>query len=505
MRRVIASIGLLLYALSASPAFAQTGTTLPALPQLTPAISGPSDIAVGRILVLDASGTRGLGENTTYRWYRDDMSQPISRSVEAVFTPEESGVTVFRLVVQTTISDEVIEAEVTHVVIVYDRKIVLIADPSVPSDKLALHQQAAAEAGVFLRILQPQETPLPLDTEEALINVIVENGASLTGAEAIVLWTEGITGIQALLRAAETEPQRVPSLETQSIMLITEGSLQRLSRTVQGHFAVLRPDRIIVTRKEAINPLVSAINLDQVLTDLELRDIDYDVVDESNVGVRPWNLLSSLVNFMLTHGVSSQTVILLLTLPVIATILAFLKQVIGVTTFGLYTPSIVALSFLALGWGIGLLFLLAILGSGYATRTLMRRWRLLHIPKVAIILTAVSITLLLLLGAAAAFDITFSRDTVFVLLIMSTLAESFLTLKNEEGMLSAVLGVSETILAALLCVFIVQWSPLQSLILAFPELILLTIVFNAFLGRWTGLRLVEYFRFREVFKHLQEE
>jgi hypothetical protein len=42
-------------------------------------------------------------------------------------------------------------------------------------------------------------------------------------------------------------------------------------------------------------------------------------------------------------------------------------------------------------------------------------------------------------------------------------------------------------------------------VLAYPETILVTFPVNLFLGRWTGLRVVEYFRFREVFKHLQEE
>jgi len=77
--------------------------------------------------------------------------------------------------------------------------------------------------------------------------------------------------------------------------------------------------------------------------------------------------------------------------------------------------------------------------------------------------------------------------------------------KSEEGWKAASFGIGETVLAALVCVFIVQWSFLQSLILAYPELILLTVGVNVFLGRWTGLRLVEYFRFREVFKHIQEE
>jgi hypothetical protein len=192
-------------------------------------------------------------------------------------------------------------------------------------------------------------------------------------------------------------------------------------------------------------------------------------------------------------------------LPLIATILAFFKQIIGITTLGLYTPSIIALSFLALGWWIGLLFLLFILATGYFTRSVMRRWRMLYIPKVAIILTVVSFTLLLLLGIGTLFGITFSRDTVFILLIMSSLAENFLNMKTEQGFRSAFVGIGETVLAALLCVFIVQWPLLQSFVLAYPEVVLVTIVINAMLGRWTGLRLLEYFRFREVFKHLQEE
>jgi hypothetical protein len=183
---------------------------------------------------------------------------------------------------------------------------------------------------------------------------------------------------------------------------------------------------------------------------------------------------------MLTKGVPSQTVILLLVLPVIAMILAFLKQIVGITTFGLYTPSIIALSFLALGWQIGVLFLCFIVATGYLTRMAMRRMRLLYIPKVAIILTVVSFTLLLLLGISAYFDVTFSRETIFILLIMSTLAESFLNLKTEQGWTSAILGIGETIMAALLCVFIVQWTLFQSIILAYPELLLLTIVVDVF-------------------------
>ncbi len=482
---------------SATNSLADTGINI--------VITGPSDVQVGRTVVLDASSSTGLGENTTYRWYRGAIPQPISSTVEAVYTPEQPGLTTIRLVVHTTIDGEEVEVESQKVITVYERKIVMIADSTIAKEKLAIHEQSASEAGIFLQVLQPTDAGIPITIEESLFTMLSEQTYALIGAETIVLWTEGIGGLQALRRAVENDPERLQAMQNQSIILITNASLRPLTRTAQGPFAILKPQQILVTRKEAINPLFTVADLTALEEELHSRDIDLVVVDDSTTRARLWAPLSSLVDAMLAHGISSQIVILLLILPIIATILAFLKQVVGVTTFGLFTPSIVALSFLALGWPIGIVFLLIILISGYATRSFMKQWRLLYVPKVAIILTVVSITLMILLAGGSLVGITFSRDTVFILLIMSTLSESFLNVKNEEGLYSAIIGIGETILAALLCVFIVQWSVLQSFVLAYPELILLTIVANLLLGKWTGLRLVEYFRFREVFKHLQEE
>lgn len=468
-------------------------------------ITGPTDVAVGRTIVLDASSSRTFGQPVEYEWFIGGSRFPISRTVEAVYTPERPGAITIRLVLTLKRDRTEFTSEALHTITVYNRKVVLIADASVPSEKLAIHQQAAADAGVFLRVLQAPAAATPVGSEEALTSLLVEQSAALGGANAVVLWTEGISGLQALLRAVQNKPELRAGLQNQTIILLTEAGLSTVARTARGPYGMLQPQQILVTRKEAVPLLLNAGSTEDFLRDTTQRDIDFLRVDASTAGLRPWNALSFLVNAMLVRGVPTQTVILLLVLPVIATILAFFKQVIGITTFGLYTPSIVALSFLALGWQIGVAFLLFIIATGYATRALMARWRLLYIPKVAIILTVVSIILLLLIGTSAFFGISFTRETVFILLVMSTLSESFLTLKTEEGWTAALLGIGETVVVALLCVSLVQWSPFQSLLLAYPELILLTIVVNAFLGRWTGLRLVEYFRFREVFRHLQEE
>lgn len=466
-------------------------------------IQAPDDGPVGRTMILDASTSHVTGaERVRYAWYLGNQQQSFSTAVDALFTPEREGTVAFRLVIRATIGGQTVESQAEKSVVAYRRKIVVVADPSVPADALALHRQTASGAGVFVRLLQPEVSSARRGGEEALRAVIAERESAFLGADSIVLWTDGVLGLQALLQAGRGGS---PGMRQQTVVLVTERSRAAVGRVASGLLPGLRPQRLFVVPPEALTAFLTARSVPEFLERAQKQELPVLSLAEAGPAIRPWNPLSTLVQAMLTRGVSSSTVILLLLLPVIATILSFLRQVIGVETFGLFAPSIIALSFLSLGWGVGLLALVAIVSSGYATRALMRKWHLLHIPKVAIILTVTSVILLLIVGAASAYRMIFARDAVFILLIMSTLSESFLAAKTEQGFRSALLATGETIGAALLAVFVVQWPRFQALLLAYPELILLTVVANLLLGRWTGLRLLEYVRFRDVFRHLAEE
>src|SRR3989338_9270848 len=123
----------------ASLAFALLPSVFAQAPALEPVITGPDEIKVGRTLVLAASASKGLGEDIQYRWYVQGIPQPISRTVEVVYTPEKTDKLAIRLVISTKINGEAAEAETQRVIVVYERKIALIADASIPMDKLLLH------------------------------------------------------------------------------------------------------------------------------------------------------------------------------------------------------------------------------------------------------------------------------------------------------------------------------------------------------------------------------
>lgn len=76
--------------------------TLPILAHaqaLVPIISGPEDIAVGRTIVLEGGLSKATDTTVQYRWYILGKTQPISETVEAVYTSERPGTLIFRFVV----------------------------------------------------------------------------------------------------------------------------------------------------------------------------------------------------------------------------------------------------------------------------------------------------------------------------------------------------------------------------------------------------------------------
>jgi hypothetical protein len=81
--------------------------------------------------------------------------------------------------------------------------------------------------------------------------------------------------------------------------------------------------------------------------------------------------------------------------------------------------------------------------------------------------------------------------------------EKFVIVQIEDGYKTALLLAFETLFLAAICYFFVQWEAFQILILNFPGLVVLIVVANIALGKWTGLRLSEYYRFRDVISHVE--
>lgn len=214
--------------------------------------------------------------------------------------------------------------------------------------------------------------------------------------------------------------------------------------------------------------------------------------------------ISPIIRFFMTEGVPFETIILILMLPIIATLIAFLRQVVGIKAFGIYTPLIITFAFLATnGLRYGVAIFLVVLLIGMLMRFILKPFRLLYLPRVAIMLTVVALLILVFLVFGGNLKRTgLASVSIFPILIMITLVEKFVAVQIEKGNKTALILALETLIISIIGFYIASWSSLIKLMVGQPWLILLTIPINVLLGKWTGLRISEYIRFRNVIKKL---
>lgn len=214
--------------------------------------------------------------------------------------------------------------------------------------------------------------------------------------------------------------------------------------------------------------------------------------------------ISPIISFFMHQGVPLNTIVLILMLPIIATFIAFLRQVVGIKAFGIYTPLIVTFAFLATnGIKYGITIFAAVIIVGMIMRFVLKPFRLLYLPRVAIMLTVVALSILIILTLGGEMRRTgLAAVSIFPILIMITIVEKFVAVQIEKGGRTAVILAIETLLISIAGFYIASSKMLIDLLIQYPWAILFTLPINIILGKWTGLRLSEYLRFRKVIKHL---
>ncbi len=190
---------------------------------------------------------------------------------------------------------------------------------------------------------------------------------------------------------------------------------------------------------------------------------------------------------------------ILLLLPLAALITTLMRNVIGLGTFGTFSPALLAMSFIYANWRTGLLILLIVVAVGLFGRSVLERLRLLMVPRLAIILTMVVLCVVFTLSALYYIFPMISAQTVLLpMVIMTMLIERFHVTVEEDGVMYAVKLSIGTAVVAMLCYVVLVWPMMGDFVLVYPEAHFFTIAVFILLGRYAGYRLTELWRFRDL-------
>jgi len=190
---------------------------------------------------------------------------------------------------------------------------------------------------------------------------------------------------------------------------------------------------------------------------------------------------------------------ILLLLPFAALITTFLRNVIGLGTFGTFSPALLAMGFIYTDWKTGLAILAVVFTVGLLGRWSLERLRLLTVPRLSIILTLVILCVVFGVSTMQFLLPAVKAEVVLLpMIILTNLIERFHVGADEDGLYHTLRLTVGTLIVALLCYAVLCSKQVGNFVLTYPEVHFFTIAVFIMLGRYTGYRLTELWRFRDL-------
>jgi len=190
---------------------------------------------------------------------------------------------------------------------------------------------------------------------------------------------------------------------------------------------------------------------------------------------------------------------ILLTVPIGAFVMLILRNVIGFKTFGTFMPVLIALAFRETKILSGVILFTLVVSLGLLARFYLERLRLLLVPRLTSVLILVILLMSMVSVLAHQLDIPVGLSiALFPMVIMTMTIERMSIAWDERGPGTAIKEGVGTLVVASLAYMVMTWAPLEHLVFVFPELLLVLLGATLLLGRYSGYRLLELFRFRAL-------
>ncbi len=400
------------------------------------------------------------------------------------------------------------ESEHVHTVAAYvDRplaSVVLINDEAIPQKVAEQILSAAREAQINIALLSA-DFESSYFREHYLQSLVSNNLSLLREADLLLINTEDTTGLYALLKQGEL------GVKLDGLHIVIAGGFARPVGRVLGAvlFRVLQPTEIVMIKQQpeltrlweiARSHLRDGLSLAESSAHCDTQAVTVNAETLSGLGwwrhglVRLWALA-------VQTQVPLPSLNLILVLPLIAFFLLIIRNVIGLETFGTFTPMLLSLAFLTTGLGWGLVVFVIIVGLGSGLRLALQRLRLHLVSRIAILIAVVAMSMagLTVLGATLGIG-ALLHASIFPMVIMANQIESFTNTQLELGTAEALRLTLSTLLVATCSYVGIEDTGLKPLVLTFPEILFAVIAIELLLGRWRGLRLVEYLRFYDLLR-----
>ncbi len=195
---------------------------------------------------------------------------------------------------------------------------------------------------------------------------------------------------------------------------------------------------------------------------------------------------------------------LLALMPFVAALVVGLRGLIGIETFGVFAPILLALAFGQMGLGVGLPAFALVLLAGLLVQRLARPLHLPRVARLAVLMAVVSAVMLVANDILADLAPQLPLVAALPVVVLAAIVERFWAIWEQESLAPAVKTAAWTLLVAVATSPFLVTGPVRLLAEQQPlALAVLGAGLSILVGRYRGLRLVELTRFRLAAQQLR--
>ncbi len=215
--------------------------------------------------------------------------------------------------------------------------------------------------------------------------------------------------------------------------------------------------------------------------------------------------ISQFINTLSNQGFWSNGIWLILIIPFLFTGISIMKHLIGLSPIWALIPIAVTLLLFQV-WLISSAIIITVMVLiNLLLSKVTNRYTLLYTPKISFIIIVNIAIIMILINILFSYNLINSNISHIIFIILFVLiSERLITIILSKEFWEYKFSLFNTMLFAIVAYLFFSISFVQTLIFAYPEMILLLIPLNFIIWRFTWLRVTEYFRFKEVIQNIEE-
>ena len=236
-------------------------------------------------------------------------------------------------------------------------------------------------------------------------------------------------------------------------------------------------------------PLIRGNNKIITATNIKNLEVDYEVsqiVDARGFYTQKDKQWIDIINLERLPLESKQSLIILMLLPLGALFTSIVRSLVGVRTYGTFTPTLIGLAAMSANWITAIMIFTIVAVMGLSGRHFING-KLLRAPRLSIVFTLVALAMTLGISMLDYFNLNVTGGSVLLpIVILTTLVDRIYTTADDDGIHTAFVRLVWTLAVAIVCLAILQLEWLGNLILQYPESHLITLALILLLSTYTG-------------------